>query len=200
VARSLDLILIAATAVIVGAASLPAALAAPATAEEKAARKKAREEKRDQKKPEKQDKPAKDKPAKDKPAKDRPAKDKPTTDKPAKQAKQPSAPSVPLPACPPDNTLTWRSFGGGFLLTWCTGCHSSHLAADARQDAPTDINFDTHAAFKPHASLVYERAVLEAHAFIRDPNTGSPMPPAGLPPESDRQRLTQWIACGAPLP
>jgi Sec-independent protein translocase protein TatA len=189
VARSLDLILIAATAVIVGAAALPAALAArAATAEEKAARKKAREEKRD----------AKDKPAKDKPAKDKPTKDKPTKDKPAKAA--PSAPSVPLPACPPDNTLTWRSFGGGFLLTWCTGCHSSHLAADARQDAPIDVNFDTHAAFKPHASLVYERAVLEAHAVLRDPNTASPMPPAGLPPESDRQRLTQWIACGAPLP
>ena len=173
-ARSLDLILIAATAVIVGAATLPAALAAPATADEKAARKQAREAKRDQKQ-----KPAKDKPAKDKP---------------------PSAPSTPLPACPPDNTLTWRSFGGGFLLTWCTGCHSSHLSAEARQDAPTDVNFETHAAFKPHANLVYERAVLEAHAFIRDPNTGSPMPPAGLPPESDRQRLTQWIACGAPLP
>ena len=187
-ARSLDLILIAATAVMVGAASLPAALAAPATADEKAARKQAREAKRDQKqKPDKPDKPAKDKPAKDKPAKD-------------KQPSTPSAPSTPLPACPPDNTLTWRSFGGGFLLTWCTGCHSSHLSAEARQDAPTDVNFETHAAFKPHANLVYERAVLEAHAFIRDPNTGSPMPPAGLPPESDRQRLTQWIACGAPLP
>ena len=182
-ARSLDLILIAATAVMVGAASLPAALAAPATADEKAARKQAREAKRDQKqKPDKPDKPAKDKPAKD------------------KQPSTPSAPSTPLPACPPDNTLTWRSFGGGFLLTWCTGCHSSHLSAEARQDAPTDVNFETHAAFKPHANLVYERAVLEAHAFIRDPNTGSPMPPAGLPPESDRQRLTQWIACGAPLP
>lgn len=189
-ARSLDLILIAATAVIVGAATLPAALAAPATADEKAARKQAREAKRDQK--QKNDKP--DKPAKDKPTKDKPAKDKPAGDKP------PSAPSTPLPACPPDNTLTWRSFGGGFLLTWCTGCHSSHLSAEARQDAPTDVNFETHAAFKPHANLVYERAVLEAHAFIRDPNTGSPMPPAGLPPESDRQRLTQWIACGAPLP
>lgn len=187
-ARSLDLILIAATAVIVGAATLPAALAAPATADEKAARKQAREAKRDQKqKPDKPDKLAKDKPAKDKPAKD-------------KQPSTPSAPSTPLPACPPDNTLTWRSFGGGFLLTWCTGCHSSHLSAEARQDAPTDVNFETHAAFKPHANLVYERAVLEAHAFIRDPNTGSPMPPAGLPPESDRQRLTQWIACGAPLP
>jgi hypothetical protein len=106
----------------------------------------------------------------------------------------PSAPSAPLPACPQDNTLTWRSFGAGFLLTWCTGCHSSHLAADARQDAPIDVNFDTHAAFKPHAGLVYERAVLEAHAFLRDPN----MPPAGLPPrrcpppasrpDADRQR------------
>jgi len=195
VARSLDLLLrlhgpsallVLIAAVLVCDASSPAA-AAPATPEEKAERKKKREEKAAEKKRDKKTKPDAQ------------------PDPPTKLGKRPPAtpPSTdgpPLPACPPDNTLTWRSFGAGFLLTWCTGCHSSHLAADARQDAPDDVNFDTHAHFKPRARQVYERAVLEAHAFVQDPNTGAPMPPAGLPPEADRQRLAQWIACGSPTP
>jgi hypothetical protein len=160
--------------------------AAPATADEKAARKQKREQKKaEQKKADK----------------------KQPEDRPTKSARQPreprpaTTPTAALPPCPPDNTLTWRSFGGGFLLTWCTGCHSSTLAADARQGAPDDINFDSHAAFKPHDRLVYERAVLEAHAVATAANaSASPMPPAGLPSDADRKRLAQWIACGAPLP
>jgi len=193
VARSLDLCLVMIAAVLVCDAS-PPAIAAPATPEQKAERKKKREEKKaaekesEKKKGDKQTKP------------DRPP------DPPTKLGKRPppstppSTDGPPLPACPPDNTLTWRSFGAGFLLTWCTGCHSSHLGAGARQDAPEDVNFDTHANFKPRARQVYERAVLEAHAFVQDPNKGSPMPPAGLPTEAERQRLAQWIACGSPNP
>lgn len=199
-ARSPELPRLALAAALACAACTPAH-AAPATAEEKAARK----EKREQKKAEQQ-KNADQKKA-DKKKADKPQPDKPQPDRPAKPDKQPreprpaTTPTAALPPCPPDNTLTWRSFGGGFLLTWCTGCHSSTLPADARQGAPEDINFDTHAAFKPHDRLVYERAVLEAHALAADPNaSASPMPPAGLPSEADRKRLAQWIACGAPLP
>lgn len=100
-----------------------------------------------------------------------------------------------LPACPPDNALTFRSFGAGFLRTWCTGCHSSTLPASERQDAPAEVNFDTHALYLPHAQEVHARAVIEAHAPAA---SASPMPPAGLVPEADRRRLTQWIACGSP--
>ncbi|MBK8262244.1 MAG: hypothetical protein IPK80_13020 [Nannocystis sp.] len=120
--------------------------------------------------------------------------------KPAKPAK-PSAPTAggaPLPPCPHDNALTYRSFGAGFLRTWCTGCHSSALAAADRQDAPDDVNFDRPELFKPHQRLVYERAVLEVHKSQIDPASASPMPPAGLAPAADLRRLGQWIACGSP--
>jgi len=104
----------------------------------------------------------------------------------------------PLPACPPSSPLSHRSFGDGFLRTWCTGCHSSTLAADDRQGAPQDLNFDSAALYKPHARLVYERAVLAAHAAATDPKSAAPMPPAGVVPEADRRRLSEWIACGSP--
>ena len=192
-ARSLDLCLVMIAAVLVCDAS-PPAIAAPATPEQKAERKQQRAEKK-----------AAEKDAQKKQRDKQTKPDKPP-DPPTKLGKRPppstppSTDGPPLPACPPDNTLTWRSFGAGFLLTWCTGCHSSHLGAGARQDAPEDVNFDTHANFKPRERQVYERAVLEAHAFVQDPDKGSPMPPAGLPTEAERQRLAQWIACGSPTP
>lgn len=113
-------------------------------------------------------------------------------------AKPPSA-GPTLPPCPSDNPLTFRSFGAGFLRTWCTGCHSSTLPEADRQDAPTDVNFDTHALYLPHANDVYARAVVEAHALAADADASvAPMPPAGLVPEPELRRLAQWIACGSP--
>jgi hypothetical protein len=103
-----------------------------------------------------------------------------------------------LPACPPDNPLTYRSFGAGFLRTWCTGCHSSTLAAKDRQDAPDDVDFDSAAAYRANAPLVYDRAVLEGRKLEADPAGASPMPPAGLVPPDELRRLEQWIACGSP--
>lgn len=183
-ARSPELLLVLAVA-LVGDARDPAPAHAAPTAEQKAARKQARK----QKAAARHGDPAA-------PTAGPPA-GEPT--RPPTAAGEPTRPPA-LPPCPPDNTLTRRSFGAGFLLTWCTGCHSSSLPADARQDAPEGVNFDTHAAYKLSERLVYERAVLEAHAFVRDPSAASPMPPAGLPPAADRERLAQWIACGSPLP
>lgn len=179
--------------------------AAP-SAEQKAARKQAREDKAARKQADKKaEQKAGKKPGKQA-GKQSPGPDVPTPspEDAARRGKlaPPPAPSggPPLPACPPDNTLTWRSFGAGFLRTWCTGCHSSHVPTAGRQDAPENVNFDTHALYKPIERLVYDRAVLEAHKLSVDPNAASPMPPAGVPPEADRQRLAQWIACGSPLP
>ncbi len=126
----------------------------------------------------------------------RPAKQ--STTAPTTTASSTSPPTSTLPTCPPDNALTYRSFGDGFLRTWCTGCHSSTLAASDRQDAPMGIDFDRALLYKPHARDVYDRAVLEAHAAVTNPNAASPMPPAGIVPEDDRRRLGQWIACGSP--
>lgn len=123
------------------------------------------------------------------------------TTKNVDKTKKPAAskPPAALPPCPPDNPLTYRSFGDGFLRTWCTGCHSSTLAASDRQDAPLGVDFDRAALYKPHARDIYDRAVLEAHAAATDPSaSASPMPPAGIVPEADLRRLGQWIACGSP--
>jgi hypothetical protein len=108
------------------------------------------------------------------------------------------APPPGLPACPPDNPLTYRSFGAGFLLTWCTGCHSSRLTAKDRQDAPDDLDLDSAASYRANAPLVYDRAVLEGRKLEADPAGASPMPPAGLVPPDELRRLEQWIACGSP--
>ncbi|HSN32152.1 MAG TPA: hypothetical protein VLU41_05670, partial [Ideonella sp.] len=175
-------------------------MAAPATAAEKAARKQARAEKKKAGKIARGQAMLPDgrKKAGGPQAKAKPAKAKQPAQK-QKQAKAvPSSPSPtapggpPLPPCPPENVLTWRSFGAGFLLTWCTGCHSSALAEDARQGAPPAVDFDTYARYKPFERLVYERAVTEAHAIAVDPEAAaSPMPPAGLVPAADRERLAQ---------
>lgn len=103
-----------------------------------------------------------------------------------------------LPACPADNPLTYRSFAAGFLRTWCTGCHSSSLPAKDRQDAPDDVDFDSAAAYRASATLVYDRAVLEGRKLEADPASASPMPPAGVVPAAELRRLEQWIACGSP--
>ena len=121
----------------------------------------------------------------------------PAPAKPVTPAK-PTASGAPLPACPQDNALSYRSFGAGFLRTWCTDCHSSTLAAADRQDAPGDVNFDRPDFYKLQERLVYERAVQEGHKFATDPASASPMPPAGLVPAADLRRLGQWIACGSP--
>lgn len=183
--------------------------AAP-TAEEKAARKKAREDKAARKQAEQKADKQTDKQTdkqKNRKTADAPGSapsPAPSPDDAVRRSKlaPPAAPTggPALPPCPPDNTLTWRSFGAGFLRTWCTGCHSSHVPADQRQDAPENVNFDTHALYKPVERLVYDRAVLEAHKLSLDPASASPMPPAGVPGEADRRRLAQWIACGSPLP
>ncbi|WP_434427820.1 hypothetical protein [Nannocystis pusilla] len=182
-------------------------MAAPATAAEKAARKQARAEKKAGKiargeamLPDGRKK-AGGKQAKAKQAQAK-AKAKEAKAKVVPSSPSPTAPGgPPLPPCPPENVLTWRSFGAGFLLTWCTGCHSSALAEDARQGAPPAVDFDTYARYKPFERLVYERAVTEAHAIAVDPDAAaSPMPPAGLVPAADRERLAQWIACGSPAP
>lgn len=100
--------------------------------------------------------------------------------------------------CPSDNALTYRSFGAGFLRTWCTGCHSSTLAADDRQDAPDGVDFDLAASLAEHAPSIYDRAVVEGRKLETDPASASPMPPAGVVPAAELRRLEQWIACGTP--
>jgi len=91
--------------------------------------------------------------------------------------------------CPTDSFLTYESFGSPFFSNYCRGCHSSALAADARQLAPLEVNFDT----------VDDIRALSERVWLRAADGNATMPPAGGPVVAERDLLGEWLACGAPL-
>lgn len=80
-------------------------------------------------------------------------------------------------------TVTWDSFGQGFLITHCQGCHAS--TSPQRYGAPEGIYFDTHEQAEALQSAI-ERTVLTAET----------MPPAGGLNDEERELLGEWLACG----
>ena len=87
--------------------------------------------------------------------------------------------------CPPTGTTeTYASFGGTFLDTYCNGCHS-----DSSDGAPRAFRFDTIEDIRKHAERIFVRAA--------GPNTTMPIGPDD-PPAAERDRLAEWLACGAP--
>ncbi|MEQ1501504.1 MAG: hypothetical protein ABMB14_04695 [Myxococcota bacterium] len=92
--------------------------------------------------------------------------------------------------CPDGTDLTWDSFGHGFVVGWCTSCHSPLLSGPARGGAPVGVDFDTYASVTKYAARISATA------------TGSSpsMPPGGGPPDAERARLREWLDCGLPGP
>lgn len=81
------------------------------------------------------------------------------------------------------SAVSWDSFGQGFLITHCQGCHAS--TSPQRYGAPEGIAFDTREqAAELEASIA--RTVLEQET----------MPPAGGLNDEERALLEQWLACG----
>lgn len=80
----------------------------------------------------------------------------------------------------------WDTFARGYLSTWCTPCHSSELVGASRSGAPEGVDFETWAG----AALWAER--------IGATSIDASMPPAGGPSEEDRERILEWVECGAP--
>lgn len=92
--------------------------------------------------------------------------------------------------CPSNNTLTYDSFGEDFMASYCTRCHSSEREGSARNDAPSEHDFDTLAGVLSSADEIDEHAAAGPEAV----NTF--MPPNGdTPSEEERRRLGQWLAC-----
>jgi hypothetical protein len=89
--------------------------------------------------------------------------------------------------CPDDSFLTYENFGGPFMLSYCTTCHSSMLPADMRQGSPIEVNFDDIEDIRMRADRIWLRAA--------DQNMN--MPPVGPPSDDDRAMLGEWLACGA---
>ena len=90
--------------------------------------------------------------------------------------------------CPTDSTATYDNTGGPFLLSWCTGCHSSLLPEGQRAGATLGVNFDTPAGIEQQLLRIYARAA--------DHNVT--MPPVDAVSADERTRVGDWITCGAP--
>lgn len=81
--------------------------------------------------------------------------------------------------------LTYDSFGEGLLEQHCTGCHSSLVPTDHREDAPPGIDFDTYEGVLTWAERIQARAVPE----------DAGMPPGGGPSTEERALLDEWLTC-----
>lgn len=90
--------------------------------------------------------------------------------------------------CPPNGTeLTYESFGRGFLDGYCQQCHGA--AGPGRQGAPSGYDFGTAEDARAWRDRIFARAAGE--------NTTMPPGPDD-PPATERQKLAEWLACGAP--
>ena len=96
--------------------------------------------------------------------------------------------------CSPGSTATYENFGKAFMASYCLGCHSAELTGDARLGAPPGRDFDTLEQIRADADMIDE------HAAAGPGMVNTEMPPAGGPAPTDpeRERLGEWLACGAP--
>ena len=87
------------------------------------------------------------------------------------------------------------SFGKTFFDGKCVLCHDSAKSGLDRNSAPEGFNYDTLAGIKAHLARI------DARAALGPTSTVPSMPPstAGVTvADADRQRLGEWLACGAP--
>jgi uncharacterized membrane protein len=91
-------------------------------------------------------------------------------------------------ACPEEGTeLTYESFGQSFMMVHCQTCHASSI--DDRKGAPVGISFDTREEVVEWIDRIYERSAGENVS----------MPPGPEDPSlEERDKLAEWLACGAP--
>jgi uncharacterized membrane protein len=90
--------------------------------------------------------------------------------------------------CPPEGTkLTYESFGRDFLAESCQTCHGQ--SSSDRKGAPSSFDFGTLASVREHEARIFARAAAD--------NTTMPPGPDD-PPSSQRYKLAEWLACGAP--
>lgn len=88
--------------------------------------------------------------------------------------------------CETATPLTYSGFGQGFMEKHCTGCHSSLLRPDQRNDAPLGIDLDSYREVLEHAERVEARVLGEG---------GPTMPPGGGPTEEELEMLAEWLRC-----
>lgn len=84
--------------------------------------------------------------------------------------------------CPPNNTLTYENFGKQFFNAQCVRCHGGPNGYSSR-------SFTSVEAIRSDRERIYVNAA--------GPNKAMPPGPDD-PPESERNKLADWLACGAP--
>lgn len=90
--------------------------------------------------------------------------------------------------CPTSGTkLTYQNFGQGFFITHCNRCHSAE--SGDREGAPDGYSFDSLAQIQKHKTRIFARSA--------GPNASMPIGPDD-PPREERDKLAEWLACGAP--
>ena len=90
--------------------------------------------------------------------------------------------------CPQEGTkLTYTSFGRNFLTQNCQNCHGQ--PTDDRNGAPSNFDFGTLDDVHAHKNRIFARAA----------SSNVSMPPGpDDPPSAEREKLAEWLACGAP--
>lgn len=94
----------------------------------------------------------------------------------------------------PSEPPTYANFGMAFLDAYCTHCHSSALTGSGRHGAPTGYDWDVLETVREYAALIDKMAASGPVA------TNTTMPPRDEPRPTleERERLGQWLSCGAP--
>lgn len=98
--------------------------------------------------------------------------------------------------CPPGGTtLTYDNFGKAFIDRYCQSCHAQagggggHLTSSASYGVPAGYSFGTADEVRAHKERIFARSAAS--------NTSMP-PGADDPPRAERDKLADWLACGAP--
>lgn len=90
--------------------------------------------------------------------------------------------------CPPEGTkLTYEGFGRPFMDAHCQSCHG--VPSKDRKGAPSGYDFGSVEDVRRFRARIFSRAAAD--------NTTMPPGPDD-PPESEREKLAEWLACGAP--
>jgi uncharacterized membrane protein len=86
--------------------------------------------------------------------------------------------------CPTDSALTYENFGQAFMQAHCLACHAAR--------GPESPKFDTIEQIRAKAGDI------DKAAASGPKGTNTFMPESGSVDTAERQKLGEWLACGAP--
>lgn len=90
--------------------------------------------------------------------------------------------------CPPGGTtLSYDGFGKDFVERHCQSCHG--VPSKDRKGAPSAYDFGDVEDIRRYKDRIFSRAAAD--------NTTMPPGPDD-PPAEERDKLAEWLACGAP--